>query len=749
MAAPASRVRYSLILKLFRRFGVAAVVGVLCLGALPLAQAPPKSVLVLYAARRDTTGPAATDAVFQRVIANGLHGFLDYYPEYLDRVRFAEPGYQEATLQYLRAKHRVRKFDLIVAYGDWALEFVARHREQLTLDATPMVFMTTTPIAAGPNATGLITPIALRTALDSALAMQPDTKRVYVIGGASAYDRLYETTAHAQFKDLNDRLSFTYLTGLPMSTILEQVRSLPPHSIIFFTTFGADGTGERFPESVTLDRLTAAANAPVYAWQASAMGHGIVGGRLSSSEVLATRLSELALRVLHGERPDDIPVAEIDGGVYQFDWRQMRRWGLSEARIPAGSDTLFRPDRAWDQYREYIIGGASIFLLQAVFITALLVQRRKRQNAEKALRESEERFRLMADTAPVLIWRAGTDKGCEFVNRPWLEFTGRRLEQEIGNGWAEGAHPGDVSRCIAQYFAAFDAREPFRMEYRHRRADGEYRTLLSSGVPRYHTDGRFAGYVGSCLDITDRRQAEDAVIESEGQLRQLAGRLIAAQEDDRARLARDLHDDISQQLAAMALAVAAARRYVKAADGQTKVLDTLSSVQDRTTALAAEVRQLSHTLHPSSLEHSGLVAALTTHCQQVDDPGELLVRFNAVGEFEALDAAAQLCLFRIAQEALRNVVAHAEAGTATVELRRDNGHAELRIVDDGRGFDAAEARARGEGLGLVSILERARLAGGEVELVTAIGEGTAIRVRIPVAEWAADGTGRESAGQRA
>ena len=184
-------------------------------------------------------------------------------------------------------------------------------------------------------------------------------------------------------------------------------------------------------------------------------------------------------------------------------------------------------------------------MLQSSFIVALLVQGRRRRRAEVALRESEERFRLMADTAPVLIWRAGTDKLCDFFNRPWLEFTGRTFEGELGDAWVAGVHPEDLDRCLSIYTSSFDARRPFRVEYRLRRADGEYRWLLGSGVPRYGPDGSFAGYIGSCLDITDRRQAEDNLAESERQLQRLAGRLIASQEADRARIARDLHDDIN------------------------------------------------------------------------------------------------------------------------------------------------------------------------------------------------------------
>jgi two-component system, LuxR family, sensor kinase FixL len=143
----------------------------------------------------------------------------------------------------------------------------------------------------------------------------------------------------------------------------------------------------------------------------------------------------------------------------------------------------------------------------------------ERATGESELSESESRFRIVADAAPVLIWMSGVDKFCTFFNKPWLEFTGRSIEQELGNGWAEGVHADDLQKCFKTYTEAFDARQPFVMQYRLRRNDGEYRWISDQGVARYDAQGKFAGYIGSCVDVTELVNKDEALRESEERMR--------------------------------------------------------------------------------------------------------------------------------------------------------------------------------------------------------------------------------------
>jgi PAS domain S-box-containing protein len=197
----------------------------------------------------------------------------------------------------------------------------------------------------------------------------------------------------------------------------------------------------------------------------------------------------------------------------------------------------------------------------------------ERKRAEAELRESEARFRLVADSAPVLIWMSGTDKLCTYFNKPWLDFTGRSLEQELGNGWAEGVDPEDLQRCLDTYIQSFDRREAFRMEYRLRRHDGEFRWVLDIGAPRFNPDGSFAGYIGSCIDVTEKRRAEEQLRQAQENLARVS-RVIAMGE-----LAATIAHEVNQPLGAVVTNASASLRWLA---GQPPNLGEAREAIDRT-----------------------------------------------------------------------------------------------------------------------------------------------------------------------
>ncbi len=178
------------------------------------------------------------------------------------------------------------------------------------------------------------------------------------------------------------------------------------------------------------------------------------------------------------------------------------------------------------------------------------------KQAEDALRESEARFRTMANTAPVMIWMSGPDKLCTFFNKGWLDFTGRSLEQELGNGWAEGVYREDFDRCLEVYVNSFDARQPFTMEYRLRRSDGEYRWILDIGTPRFAPDSKFLGYIGSCIDITERKQAEAEARQHREEIAYLSRAAIMGE------MAGSLAHELNQPLGAIVTNAGAALRFL-------------------------------------------------------------------------------------------------------------------------------------------------------------------------------------------
>ena len=261
------------------------------------------------------------------------------------------------------------------------------------------------------------------------------------------------------------------------------------------------------------------------------------------------------------------------------------------------------------------------------------------------------------------------------------------------------------------------------MDYRLRRSDGEYRWIVDIGMPRFASNGTFLGYIGSAIDITERRLAEETA-------RDLSGRLIHAQEEEQTRLACELHDDLSQSLALLSVQLEMFGQSPSGERGQISARMQEFSAQVK--RLSSEVHRLSHQLHPAKLEQLGLVAAVRGFCKEFAAAHEIAVEFADGSVPRTVPEDTALCLYRIAQEALHNVVKHSGGTTARVELAMEDRDLRLAVTDDGVGFEPETKRASGS-LCLVSMAERARFAHGRFSIESHAGKGTRIDVCVPIA----------------
>ena len=651
---------------------------------------------------------------------------IEWYKEYLDTIWFPEMGNQQRFRQFIIDKYKNLQPDVIITVGPSPLRWmIEKHKE--AFPRVPIVFCLPNADAPGvpeldADFTGVETELDAANTLKIALTLLPGTKHVFVIGGTSYYDRLQEDVVRAQLKQYEQRSNISYLFDLTMPALLERVRNLPDHSIIIFTAIGRDGAGTRFSSAGEASpRVTAAANAPLFSLFDIYLNHGEVGGYLSSVADQGTVAGEMTLEILNGKKPQDIPRRE-SAITCMFEWRALKHWGIRENALPAGSIMLNQPPNFWQAYKKYIFIALLVLLAESVAMCAVLVRQSKRKRAESAVAESEKRFRLVANTAPAMIWMSGPDKLRNYFNQQWLDFTGRPVDAELGDGWTEGVHPHDLDSCMRTYLTAFDRRKPFTMEYRLRRTDGNYRWIMDTGLPRINSDNSFAGYIGSAMDVTERKLPEES-------LAGIGGRLIAAQERERTRIAWELHEDINQQLALLSVMLDQFRQNPPPAisEVRSQVADFVKQVAD----VSGRITALSNQLHSPKLEFLGLVPAMQDFCREFSEQHHVKVNFSHEALPNNLPRGISLCLFRVMQAALLNASIHSGVKSFDVELRGSKERLRLSVRDDGVGFDP-EQIVHGDGIGLISIRERVRFVNGKVRIHSRPNAGTTLEVEVPV-----------------
>jgi PAS domain S-box-containing protein len=675
-------------------------------------------------------------AILDQAIVAGLEKSpyqIELYSEDLDIDLFPDKATQREIRDTYIRRYRDRQPDLIIAVGPEPLRFLLESHHK-AFPGIPIIFCGSTeemleqtkPDSHFTGVWGVATPDKT---LLIALQLRPSTRHVAVVGGSGVYDRALESVARQSFRNYESKLDFIYLTDLVMPALLERLKHLPNDTIVYHTAITQDAAGSHFIDATQSVPLVAqAASAPVFVVDDVDVGRGSVGGHVLSFAAQGQVAADIAVRVLKGEKPENIPVVQA-ANVDMFDWRALQRWGIKERDLPPGSVILHRRLTLWESYKWYIMGGLSLILFEAILILGLLWQRAGRRKAETELVVSSDRLRLAVEAGKSVGWDWDVKSGQERRFGALDTMFGISTDNHSGNirEFRNCIYPADRERVWKAIAEARTDRKSYSIEFRVVRTDGVLRWVTARGEFYFTHRQKASHMLGMLVDITERKLAEEA-------LSSLTGRLIEAQEEERRRIAREIHDDYQQRLAMLAIDLEDLAENIGNLNGDAS--GRLRGLWNYVSELAIDLHSLSHRLHSSTLESLGLVAGIEAFCEEFTDQQEIQIKFDYKNVPLRIPGDAALCLFRIVQEGLRNIKRHSGATEAEVRLEGMGENLHLTVSDRGKGFDP-NVHSGKSGIGIRSMEERLRLLGGHLQIYSQPMEGARVeawlRIGSPVA----------------
>lgn len=715
----------------------------------------PKRVLIVHSFGSAAPPFTTHSSAFETELTDKMGEKVDLDEVSLDMARYADLDMQEALVEYLIKRRSKWQPDLVVPVGSPAGIFVAQNHERIFPD-TPVIYCgldrRRLPVEAlQKNAAFVGEDFDLPGFVEDMLQLAPATTNIAMVIGASPLEKFWAEAFRKEYESYTNRVQFTWFADLSFDQMLERSRTLPPRSFIFVVLLLRDATGVTHNADEALQRLRAVANAPINGIFQHQLGLGIVGGRLYQAEQEGVEAAHLAVRILNGQAPSSFPPIIVPPLAPRYDSRELQRWNIGHNRLPPGSTVLFREPTAWERYRAWVFAGLAVFVAQALLIGAFLANFFKRRRAEKSLAVSEARFRVAADAAPMLMWMSGTDSLRTFFNRPWLRFTGRAMEQELGNGWEEGIHPDDRDRRCKTYAEAFDARKPFALEFRLRRHDGQWRWVTDDGVPRYGPDNEFIGYIGSCLDVTERREKELEVQRQRQELAHSSRVLIMGE------LSASMAHELNQPLTAILANAQAGQRFLaQPLPDLGEFREILKDIASDTTRARDVIRNLRAFVKKEATEFSRL--DLNEILQQVVRflHGDIVSRNGRVELQLSSDLPAingdRVQLQQVAVNLIINAfdaMSELPAGERRVTLttnRETSEYVRLIVRDSGPGIAPGDlekifqpfytGKSDGLGMGLAITRTIVELHGGRIWAENPAGGGAALQVTLPVANRA-------------
>jgi len=676
----------------------------------------PKNVLLLFTNFGQRT--SFLD-LFEASLRAQEPGPIRFYEAYMDSPQGSNPSYLESVADTLERRYSGLTFDAVVAAGPSALQFAVTYRDKI-FPGVPIAFIgLATRQFAGrtwPGVTGLTTPVGLGETIDLALRLHPDTTTVAVI--APKDDPYWLAATHVELLRYPG-VKEVYIYGPATRDVFDKVTALPAHTVVLFH-LAAPASGQ--PPLAGLDLIDAVAEKmPTYsAWRGLCLGHRCIGGAYGDSTKEIVQFAGLTARLLAGAPPESIPVVNAASLTVQVDWRALQRWHIPESSLPPGSEVLYQEPSLWERGRRYFIAGAVVIALQTMLISALFWQRAQKRKTERALRQSEQKFSKSFRRSPLAVTVTRLrDARYVDVNDTFEQQTGWTRQDVVGRtplDFQLWDNPDERTAMIELLRTTGHVRD---LEFRARRKDGTIITALGS-AELIDVNGEPCAL---CVvaDITERKLAEEA-------LAGVGRKLIEAQEAERTHIARELHDDVNQRIAVLAMNLHMLRQELSPAEVGTG--EGLDDAYEQVTNLAADIQALSHRLHSSRLEYVGLKGAVTGFCRELSERQKLKIELRVDNVPETVPPEASLCLFRVLQEAVHNALKYSGTGECDVSLTGTATDIQLVVRDSGAGFDPGDLR--GQGLGLISMRERLRLAKGQLSIESRPGHGTTIRATVPV-----------------
>jgi len=689
--------------------------------------APKKKILVFYPDKENSPGNVAFDLELRKVL-NAARSDVEIYNEFIDASRFPEEAYQQQLARFLRDKYAAHHIDVVVVGLAPSLDFILKYRS-LICPGVPVVYgaieqneVKTRSIPQ--DVIGIPMTFALEATLQLALKLQPHIKKVYVVAGTSPFDQHWQGQARLLFQPYSNRIDFQYVSDLSLSELKEWVRTLTPDSVVYYLHMLRDKSGSRFSSAEVVNQIAPLSSVAMYGHVGTYLGRGIVGGQLMEFEQEARNAGQLVLQILAGKKPSEVDMPAPAPGHYTVDWRQLKQWGLSEAALPSSTVVKFVEPNFWDNYKWHVLGFIALCIAEAFLIIGLLFQRLRRQKAERL-------FRLSVDAAPNGMVLTGHDGSILLANAQMEKLFGYSHAELLGSTiemLVPDRYRDQHLFLRDNYMKTPETRTVgANLKLYGKRKDGtEFPAEI--GLTPIRTDAH-TRVLATVIDMTERQKAEQTISVGQAELIALTGRMMQAQESERRHIARELHDDLNQNLALLAVELDLLNK--KPPESQGQLTESLTKISSQVKELSTFVHDLSHQLHPAKIEQLGLVTALRGLCRDLGASHNLIIDFIADRIKSPIPQTVGLCLYRIAQEGLRNAVKHSKADGLEVKLEQLADELVMSIADNGAGFDTADHQDH-VGLGLLSIRERLRLVNGTFQIESKPEEGTRIEVKVPL-----------------